>query len=222
VAPVAPNLPSPVALQSSTPDRRLRGSGELMRPKKRRERGDRNGDRCFSFEGGSVARGKKEEGMGSLRARPREQERGRARATRCGRLTRGPERVGDPVSAAGCGGEREERLGGDEAPTRGPGWHSAGWCGFKPDFKQNLNSNVSNKFSNCVKFGRLEKYIPRLRKIEIKYGWREFEIRNNFPSKRFLRFQMDYELKFREASMTRISIEIHWKFLELWNLMKFG
>jgi hypothetical protein len=139
-----------------------------------------------------------------------------------GRLTRGLERVGDPVSAAGCGGEREERLGGDEAPTRGPGWHSAGWRGFKPDFKQNLNSNVSNKFSNCVKFGRLEKYIPRLRKIEIKYGWREFEIRNNFPYKRFLRFEMDYELKFREASMTRISIEIHWKFLELWNLMKFG
>jgi hypothetical protein len=33
---------------------------------------------------------------------------------------------------------------------------------------------------------------------------------------------MDFELKFSEASITRISIEIHWKFLELWNLMKFG
>jgi hypothetical protein len=33
---------------------------------------------------------------------------------------------------------------------------------------------------------------------------------------------MDFDLKFREASMTQISIEIHWKFLELWNLMKFG
>jgi hypothetical protein len=215
VAPVAPNLPSPVALQSSTSGRRLRGSGELMRPKKRRERGDRNGDRCFSFEGGSVARGKKEEGMGALRARPCGEGGGGTRGGGLGAA------VGSARLPAMAPGHQARAAMLPREQERG-GWHSAGWRGFKPDFKQNLNSNVLNKFSNCVKFGRLEKYIPRLRKIEIKYGWREFEIRNNFPSKRFLRFQMDYELKFREASMTRISIEIHWKFLELWNLMKFG
>jgi hypothetical protein len=48
-------------------------------------------------------------------ALPREQGRGRARAMR------GPERVGDPMSAAGCVREQEERPGSDGAPTRGPG-----------------------------------------------------------------------------------------------------
>jgi hypothetical protein len=31
---------------------------------------------------------------------------------------------------------------------------------FKPDFKQNPNSNVSNKFETISNFGRLEKYFP--------------------------------------------------------------
>jgi hypothetical protein len=56
----------------------------------------------------------------------------------------------------------------------------------------------------------------------MKYGWRGFEIRNNFPHKGFLRFKMDFDLKFREASMAQISIEIHWEFWKLWNLMKFS
>jgi hypothetical protein len=38
--------------------------------------------------------------------------------------------------------------------------------------------------------------------MEIKYGWREFGIRNNFAPKGFLRFEIDIELKFREASMS--------------------
>jgi hypothetical protein len=38
-------------------------------------------------------------------------------------------------------------------------------------------------------------------KIEIKYVWKVFEIRNNFTYKDFLRFEMDFELKFREFSM---------------------
>jgi hypothetical protein len=35
---------------------------------------------------------------------------------------------------------------------------------------------------------RLEKYFLGLRKIEIKYGWKEFETRNNFARRNFLRF----------------------------------
>jgi hypothetical protein len=41
-----------------------------------------------------------------------------------------------------------------------------------------------------------------LQKFEIKYGWKVFEIRNNFTYKYFLRFKMDFELKFREPSMS--------------------
>jgi hypothetical protein len=44
--------------------------------------------------------------------------------------------------------------------------------------------------------------FPCSKKMEIKYGWREFGIRNNFAPKGFLRFEIDIELKFREASMS--------------------
>jgi hypothetical protein len=33
-----------------------------------------------------------------------------------------------------------------------------------------------------------KRYLPSLQKIEIKYGWREFEMRNNFYYRNFLRF----------------------------------
>jgi hypothetical protein len=56
--------------------------------------------------------------------------------------------------------------------------------GFEPhpkfkSFKQ--IQSVSN-------FGRLEKYFLGLGKIEIKYGWKEFEARNNFSDINLLRF----------------------------------
>jgi hypothetical protein len=59
-------------------------------------------------------------------------------------------------------------------------------------------------------------------KSQIKYGWKELEIRNNFSYRNFSRFEMKFELKIREASMSWISIDIYWKFLELWISMKFG
>jgi hypothetical protein len=77
---------------------------------------------------------------------------------------RGPEGVGDPMSAAACGREREETPGGAGALTRRPAQHSAGRCGFKPDFKQNLNSNVSNQFQTISNFDRLEKYFLQAQK----------------------------------------------------------
>jgi hypothetical protein len=40
-----------------------------------------------------------------------------------------------------------------------------------------------------------------LQKFEIKYGWKRFEVRNNFAYRNFLKFQMDFELKIMEASI---------------------
>jgi hypothetical protein len=52
------------------------------------------------------------------------------RAKERGLLTRGTGARRDPVSAAGCGGERRgERQGSGAAPTHGPVWHSTGWRG---------------------------------------------------------------------------------------------
>jgi hypothetical protein len=93
---------------------------------------------------------------------------------------------------------------------------------FQTRFEPNKNSNGIKPISNSFKFPQAKQDLPGLKKFEIKYGWRELWIWNNFPYKGFLRFKMDFDLKFREASMTQISIEIHWKFLKLWNLMKFG
>jgi hypothetical protein len=39
---------------------------------------------------------------------------------------------------------------------------------------------------------------PRIEKIPVKYGWKEIEIKNNFPYRNFSRFQIEFELKFRE------------------------
>jgi hypothetical protein len=38
---------------------------------------------------------------------------------------------------------------------------------------------------------------PVLQKFGIKYVWKLFEIRNNFPYSNFSRFEMEFELKFR-------------------------
>jgi hypothetical protein len=38
--------------------------------------------------------------------------------------------------------------------------------------------------------------------LEIKHGHEGFEERSNFPYRKFLRFEMDFELKFREVSMS--------------------
>jgi hypothetical protein len=40
--------------------------------------------------------------------------------------------------------------------------------------------------------------LPEPEKFEIKYGFKVFEIRNNFPYRNFSTFEMDFELKFRE------------------------
>jgi hypothetical protein len=42
----------------------------------------------------------------------------------------------------------------------------------------------------------------RLQKFQIKYVRKEIEIRNNFSYRNVSRFEMEFELKFREASMS--------------------
>jgi hypothetical protein len=107
------------------------GSGELVRPRKMRERAEMGmaGD-TFVLKAARWLRAKRKR---ALRACPRGGGGGGTRGAGgwCGGwLMRGPERVQDPFSAAGCGREREERPGGDRVPTRAPGRR-----GFKLNFK---------------------------------------------------------------------------------------
>jgi hypothetical protein len=37
-----------------------------------------------------------------------------------------------------------------------------------------------------------------LQKFHIKYGWKEFEIRNNVTYRNFSIFEMEFDLKFKE------------------------
>ncbi len=71
---------------------------------------------------------------------------------------------------------------------------------IKEKRKENgFNSNLKLIFQIYSNLIRFKQDLPELRKFEIKYEWKVFNIRNNFPYKEFLRFKMDFELKFREA-----------------------
>jgi hypothetical protein len=64
---------------------------------------------------------------------------------------------------------------------------------------------ISNYFkfkSNTPKLDSIQTGPSQLKKIEIKYGWRVIEMRNNFSYRNFLRLEMDFELKFREFSIS--------------------
>jgi hypothetical protein len=56
-------------------------------------------------------------------------------------------------------------------------------------------------FRNCPNSIQTKTDPPVPQKFELKCSWRAFEVRNNFPPKGFLIFEMDFELKFREISM---------------------
>jgi hypothetical protein len=74
-------------------------------------------------------------------------------------------------------------------------------------------------YSNLI---RSKQDLSQLRKFEIKYGWKLFKIRNIFPYKNFLRFEKDFELKFREASMSWQQEKIDWNALGIRILIKLG
>jgi hypothetical protein len=52
--------------------------------------------------------------------------------------------------------------------------------------------------ADSTTFDRSKGCLPILEKLEIKYGWKKFEIRNNFTYRNFSRFEKEFELKFRE------------------------
>jgi hypothetical protein len=80
--------------------------------------------------------------------------------------------------------------------------HSAGWPGFKPDSNRIQLFKTVQTNSKLPKLWPTQKCFPVLQKWEIKYGWKEFEMRNHFVYKGFLRFEIDTKQKFREASMS--------------------
>jgi hypothetical protein len=53
--------------------------------------------------------------------------------------------------------------------------------------------------------------LPKLKKFQIKYGWREIEIGNNVSYICFSRFEMEFELKFRELGSLKGKINFKQK-----------
>jgi hypothetical protein len=45
-------------------------------------------------------------------------------------------------------------------------------------------------------------YLPMLQKLEIKHGSKELEMRNNSSYRYLSRFELKFELKFKEVSMS--------------------
>jgi hypothetical protein len=57
-------------------------------------------------------------------------------------------------------------------------------------------------FETFSNFDQFKKYFPFLKKIEIKYGFKALEAKNNFLYRNFLRFGMDMELIFIKFYMS--------------------
>jgi hypothetical protein len=81
------------------------------------------------------------------------------------------------------GGNGEDR-GGAEGLTGGP----------RPQFRaariQIEFKNSSNGLKFCPNFDRIKSCLPMPEKLEIKYGWKELKIGNNFPYRNVSRFEM--------------------------------
>jgi hypothetical protein len=64
---------------------------------------------------------------------------------------------------------------------------------------------ISNGFKFAPNVDRSKRCLPQLQKFQMKYGWKELEIRNNFPYRNFSRFETEFEQEFREL----LRVEIH-------------
>jgi hypothetical protein len=62
--------------------------------------------------------------------------------------------------------------------------------------------NYSNVFQMCLICFDPKGGPTKLQKFQIKYRWKELEIRNTFPYRIFSRLEMEFELKFKELSMS--------------------
>jgi hypothetical protein len=65
-----------------------------------------------------------------------------------------------------------------------------------------IDSNSSKSNHTRSNFIRSKLDFPGLEKFEMKYGFEGFDVWNNFPYRNFLKFKLDFELKFREAFMS--------------------
>jgi hypothetical protein len=75
--------------------------------------------------------------------------------------------------------------------------HSAGWW-LKP---VQVHSNEF-KFNPVQNFVQSKLDLPGLENFDIKFGCEVFDERDNFPYRNFSRFEIEFELKFREASLS--------------------
>jgi hypothetical protein len=53
--------------------------------------------------------------------------------------------------------------------------------------------------SKRLELNQLKDELPLLQKLQIKYVFEAFEVRNNFPYWNFPKFRLEFELKFKEA-----------------------
>jgi hypothetical protein len=98
--------------------------------------------------------------------------------------------VGARWAVAGCGRVRQR-----SADTQAR-QHSAARFGFKP------NQIYFKRIQFCPNFNRFKRCIFMLKKLELKYGWKELEMRNNSSYKNLPIFELKFELKFKEVSMS--------------------
>jgi hypothetical protein len=86
-------------------------------------------------------------------------------------------------AATGCGRARRHGA----VLTCGPG------STVPPDSVLNRIKFISNRFKFAPIFNRSKRCLPLLQKLEIKYGWKEFEIRNNLSYRNLSRFELKFE-----------------------------
>jgi hypothetical protein len=99
------------------------------------------------------------------------------------RLTVRRDDAGARWAAAGCGRARRHGA----VLTRGPG------STMPPDSVLNRIKFISNGFKFAPNFDRSKRCFPLLQKLEIKYGWKEFKIRNNLSYRNLSRFELKFE-----------------------------
>jgi hypothetical protein len=68
-----------------------------------------------------------------------------------------------------------------------------GGSGFK--FDSNSNSNGIKQIQTISNFDRPKRDLPKLKKIEIKYGCEVFEEMNHSLHRNFFGFKIDFEFK---------------------------
>jgi hypothetical protein len=161
-----------------------------------RERSGEGGDGvwcCVSWHGmGAVAPGRSDSSR-------RRTSRGRGGRVRTGEAagTRNAGTMADKWGVTtegpvGSGWVREGEAARRDADTQ-TRQHSAGRREFKWDSKQfQTDSNLPQTLTDPK-----GAFLCSI-KLEIKYGWKDLETRNNFHYRNFSRFEMEFELKIRK------------------------